>query len=175
MDNGNETTLRGKVLVADDLFFMRVLLRTILTEAGHTVVAEASTGREAVSLYNLFRPDVVMMDISMPERDGLTAMEEIIRINPSAQVVVCTALAFRKVATEALLRGACDFIIKPFRPETILLAVQGALRRLQSPGYAGRNVVLHPAVLTGGAAAMAVSGNEGERIARRPSLLRRNS
>ncbi len=124
--------LRGRILIADDLFAMRTLLRAVLSEAGHTVVAEAATGREAVSLYYLFRPDVVLMDITMPDQDGLSAMEEILRIAPQAQVVVCTAMGFKKTACEALARGACDFIAKPFRPANILSTVQCALRRIQS-------------------------------------------
>ena len=121
--------LRGRVLIADDILSTRMLIRTILTETGHTVVGEATTGREAVRLYHLFHPDVIVMDITMPEQDGLAAMEEILQVSPTAQVVVCTGMAFRKVAIEALRRGAGDFIIKPFRPETILQAVQGALQR----------------------------------------------
>ena len=119
----------GRILVVDDTLFMRVLLRTILTEAGHTVVGEATTGREAVSMFRLFHPDVVMMDISMPDQDGLTAMEEILRNSANAQVIVCTAMQFRRTATEAIARGARDFITKPFRPQAILQAVEGALRR----------------------------------------------
>ncbi|MGQ9780617.1 MAG: response regulator [Bacillota bacterium] len=120
---------RGRVLVVDDLLSVRLLLRAVLTEAGYTVVAEAATGREAVSLYLLFRPDVVLMDITMPEQDGLAAMEEILRHAPSAQVIVCTVLNFKQVALEALRRGACDFIAKPFRPAAVLAAVQAAMER----------------------------------------------
>lgn len=122
----------GRILIVDDLFSVRIILRTILTGAGHTIVAEAATGREAVSLYLLFRPDVVLMDITMPEQDGLSAMEEILRLAPQAQIVVCTALSFKWVAGEALRRGACDFIVKPFRPEIVLAAVGRALLRAGS-------------------------------------------
>lgn len=124
-----EPKLKGRILIVDDTFFMRMLLRTILSGAGHTVVGEASTGREAVSMFRLFRPDVVMMDITMPQQDGLTAMEEILRHSAGAQVIVCTSMQFRRTAAEAIARGARDFITKPFRPETILRAVDGALRR----------------------------------------------
>ena len=118
-----------RVLIVDDLLSVRLLLRTILGQAGYTVVAEASTGREAVSLYLLFRPDVVLMDITMPEQDGLSAMEEILRHAPEAQVIVCTGLAFKQVAIEALRRGAGDFIAKPFRPTAVLAAVRAAMER----------------------------------------------
>ena len=132
METSNPVDLLGKVLIADDLLSVRMVLRAVLSSAGHTVMAEASTGREAVSLYHLFHPDVVLMDISMPEQDGLAAMEEILSVSPNAQVIVCTAMGFKKVATDALRRGACDFAVKPFRPEAILGAVQGALRRAQA-------------------------------------------
>lgn len=121
---------RGRILVVDDLLSVRLLLRTILTNAGYTVVAEAATGREAVSLYLLFRPEVVLMDITMPGQDGLSAMEEILRHAPAAQIIVCTAMNFKHVALEALRRGACDFITKPFRPEAVLAAVQAAMARM---------------------------------------------
>ncbi|MGE5548908.1 MAG: response regulator [Bacteroidota bacterium] len=124
-----EAKLRGRILIVDDTFFMRVLLRTILTAEGHTIVGEATTGREAVSMFRLFRPDVVMMDITMPGQDGLAAMEEILRGSANAQVIVCTAMQFRRIATEAITRGARDFITKPFRPEAIKHAVENALLR----------------------------------------------
>lgn len=121
----------GRLLVVDDLLSVRLLLRAILTDAGHTVVAEAANGREAVSLYHLFHPDAVMMDITMPEQDGLAAMEEILNVNPEAQVIVCTALSFKWVAADALRRGASDFLVKPFRPEAVLQAVRATMHRVQ--------------------------------------------
>lgn len=127
-----DVKLRGRILIVDDTFFMRVLLRTILSAEGHTIVGEATTGREAVSMFRLFRPDVVMMDITMPDQNGLAAMEEILRGSANAQVIVCTALQFRRIATEAIARGARDFITKPFRPEAIRYAVESALLRQQS-------------------------------------------
>jgi len=129
MESGGAPETRGRVLVVDDLLSTRLLLRTVLTGAGYTVVAEAATGREAVSLYLLFRPDVVLMDITMPEKDGLVAMEEILRQAPEAQVIVCTALNFKQVALDALRRGATDFLPKPFRPAAVLAAVQAAMER----------------------------------------------
>jgi len=117
----------GRVLVADDALFIRVLLRAILTEHGHTVVGEASTGREAVSMFSLFRPDVVLMDITMPGQDGLAAMEEILAASPKAAVIICSALQFKRTAIEAIARGAYDFITKPFRPDAILQTVERAM------------------------------------------------
>ncbi|MGE5529355.1 MAG: response regulator [Patescibacteria group bacterium] len=126
----------GRILIVDDAFSIRLLLRTVLTEAGHFIAGEASTGREAVNMYRLFRPDVVLMDITMPEQDGLSAMEEILRASPGAQVVVCTAMGFKKVATEALRRGAADFVAKPFSPKSVLAAVRGALARARAAAAA---------------------------------------
>ncbi len=108
------------------------------------MIGEAATGREAVRLYHLFHPDVVLMDITMPEQDGLAAMEEILQASPIAQVIVCTGMAFRKVATEALRRGASDFVIKPFRPEAILRAVQGALQRAEVSAISSANGTVKP-------------------------------
>lgn len=119
----------GRILLVDDALFMRVLLRAILSAEGHTIVGEAGTGREAISLFRLFRPDVVVMDVTMPGQDGLTAMEEILKSTSNAQVIICTSLQFKRTAIEAIARGARDFVTKPFRPEGILRAVEGALRR----------------------------------------------
>ncbi len=127
-----DTKPRGRILLVDDALFMRLLLRSILDGAGHTVVGEASTGREAVSLFRLFRPDIVIMDVTMPGQDGLAAMEEILRSSPNAQVIICTGLQFRRTATEAITRGARDFITKPFIPQSILRAVDSVLSRRQS-------------------------------------------
>ena len=127
--NGNP---HGRILIVDDALIIRASLRAIITEAGHTVVGEASTGREAVSLYHLFRPDIIMMDITMPDRDGLAAMEEILASGSNVCVIICTAIQFKHVATNAIKRGAYDFITKPFRPQSVLQAIDGALGRLDS-------------------------------------------
>lgn len=127
--------MRGRILIVDDTQFMRTLIRTVLMDAGHTVVGEAGTGREAVSMFRLFRPDVVIMDITMPGQDGLTAMDEILATNRNAQIIICSALQFRRTATEALARGARDFITKPFRPEEILRAVDSALLRVRGAQF----------------------------------------
>ncbi|MGE5552168.1 MAG: response regulator [Bacteroidota bacterium] len=175
METTKPTDLIGKVLIADDLLSVRMVLRTVLSGAGHTVVAEAATGREAVSLYHLFHPDVVLMDISMPDQDGLSAMEEILSVSPQAQIIVCTAMGFRKVATDALRRGACDFAVKPFRPEAILGAVQGALRRAQAAGAAADRVPLSLIRGTGAEIAAAEERGNPSRFALRAGIARRGS
>ena len=152
---------RGRILVVDDLLTVRLLLRAILTNAGYTVVAEAATGREAVSLYLLFRPEVVLMDITMPGQDGLSAMEEILRHAPAAQIIVCTAMNFKHVALEALRRGACDFITKPFRPEAVLAAVHTATgrSRREKKRDRARDLTARPAVAAATCSGTRMSGD----------------
>jgi two-component system chemotaxis response regulator CheY len=115
-----------KVLVVDDAAFMRVTLRKILVPAGYAV-EEAANGVEAVSKYGEVKPDIVTMDITMPEKDGIQATKEIVAAHPDARVIVVSALGQEKMVKEAILAGAKDFIVKPFTPERILDAVSRAL------------------------------------------------
>src|SRR5690606_37275909 len=102
--------------------FMRMRLKTVLTQEGHEVF-EASNGVEAVAAYDEHRPDLVMMDITMPEMDGITALRTIREKDPNARVVMCSALGQESTVIEALKSGAKDFTVKPFQPERILEAV----------------------------------------------------
>ncbi len=115
-----------KVLVVDDAAFMRVTLRNVLTPAGYTV-EEASNGAEAVAKYSEVNPDVVTMDITMPEKDGIQATREIMKLDPNARVVMVSALGQEKMVKEAILSGAKDFIVKPFQPDRILSALDRVL------------------------------------------------
>lgn len=110
------------ILVADDAAFMRMRLKTVLSQNGHEVI-EAANGSEAVALYEQHRPDMVMMDITMPEMDGITALRTIREKDPNAKVVMVSALGQESTVIEALKSGAKDFIVKPFQPERILEAV----------------------------------------------------
>jgi two-component system chemotaxis response regulator CheY len=112
----------ARILVVDDAAFMRLRLRSILEGAGHQVV-EAATGREALTAYAAERPDVVFMDITMPEMDGLEAVRALREQDPGAVVVMCSALGQQAMVLEAVRRGARDFIVKPFQPERVLDAV----------------------------------------------------
>jgi len=112
----------AKILVVDDAAFMRLRACKLLTEAGHTVV-EAENGRLAVEVYLRERPDGVLMDITMPEMDGLEALEEIKRQDPGARVVMLTAMGQQSIVMDAIRRGARDFIVKPFAPDRVLAAV----------------------------------------------------
>ena len=116
----------ARVLVVDDAEFMRVRAAKVLEEAGHVVV-QAENGHEAVKQYTDWRPDAVLLDITMPEMDGLTALKEIRKIDPSARVAMVTAMGQQAIVMEALKSGARDFVLKPFQPERMLAALQKLL------------------------------------------------
>lgn len=111
------------VLVVDDAAFMRMRLKKVLTTEGHEVV-EAGNGLEAVAAYEEHKPDVVLMDITMPEMDGLEALREIRSKFPDAKVIMCSALGQESTVIESIKSGAKDFIVKPFQPEVVLGAVK---------------------------------------------------
>ncbi|MBO8142027.1 MAG: response regulator [Firmicutes bacterium] len=110
------------VLVVDDAQFMRLRLNKLLTEAGYEVV-EAANGAEALEKYAQRPADVVLMDITMPQMDGLTALKELRQRFPDAKVVMCSALGQQSAVLEAIKSGAKDFIVKPFQPDRVLQAV----------------------------------------------------
>ena len=112
-----------KVLVTDDAMFMRTMLKNILINNGHEVIGEASNGKEAVLKYMELRPDVVTLDITMPEMDGLQAVKEIMRIDSNARVIMCSAMGQQAMVIEAIQSGAKDFIVKPFQPDRVLDAL----------------------------------------------------
>ena len=114
------------ILIADDAAFMRMRCGRMLTENGYTVV-EAENGRDAVEKYQAHRPDAVLMDITMPELDGLGALKEIKALDPAAKVAMVTAIGQQQVVLEAVQAGAKDFVVKPFQPERVLAAVQKML------------------------------------------------
>jgi two-component system chemotaxis response regulator CheY len=119
----------ARILVADDASFMRQMIREIVEEAGHEVVAEASDGVEAIEQFKKHHPDVVTMDIVMPRRSGIDAVKGIIEIDPSACVVMCSALGQETLVQEALQAGARDFIVKPFKPEAVLTTLRKVLEK----------------------------------------------
>lgn len=111
------------VLVADDASFMRMRLRKLVEELGHVVV-EAGDGEEAVRAYREHRPGLVLLDITMPNKDGLEALKEILQEDPDAKVVMCSALAQQAVVVEALKLGARDFVVKPPDPNRVVQAIK---------------------------------------------------
>ncbi|MFN8671895.1 MAG: response regulator [Candidatus Sericytochromatia bacterium] len=120
--------MTARVLVVDDAAFMRMMLKDILIKNGFMVIGEASNGAEAVLKYQELKPDVVTMDITMPEMDGITAVREIIKINSSAKVVMCSAMGQQAMVLDAIQAGARDFIVKPFQEEKVVDAMTKVLR-----------------------------------------------
>ncbi len=115
------------VMIVDDAEFLRLRISKILTGSGYQIV-QADTGLSAVSLYQASQPDVVLMDITMPEMDGLTALREIKAIDPEARVIMLTALGQDSVVLEALKAGALDFVVKPFDTKRVLETIEKALQ-----------------------------------------------
>jgi two-component system, chemotaxis family, chemotaxis protein CheY len=117
----------ARVLVVDDAAFMRKMVSDALTKGGHEVVGEAGNGLEAVTQYQALKPEVTTLDITMPEKDGLAALKEIIAIDPGARVIMCSALGQESKVLESIKAGARDFVVKPFQPDRVIEAVGKAL------------------------------------------------
>jgi len=117
----------ARILVADDAAFMRMMIKNILTQNGHEVVGESENGAEAVARYAELKPDVTTMDITMPEKDGIAALKEILAGDPAAKVVMCSALGQEAKVIESIRSGAKDFVVKPFQQDRVLSAVTKAL------------------------------------------------
>ena len=117
----------ARVLVVDDAAFMRKMVSDALAKGGHEVVGEAGNGVEAVARFQELKPDLMTLDITMPEKDGLTALAEIVAADPSARVVMCSALGQESKVLEAIKLGAKDFVVKPFQPARVIEAVGKAL------------------------------------------------
>lgn len=116
-------------MIADDALFMRNMLREIFVKAGFQVVGEAANGVEAVERYHELRPDLVTMDIVMPLKSGIEALQQITREDPDARVVMCSALGQEALVIEAVQAGAKDFIVKPFKEERVLDVVRRVTRQ----------------------------------------------
>jgi len=117
----------ARVLVVDDAVFMRRMVADALTKGGHEVIGEAANGTEAVQQYQELRPEVTTLDITMPEKDGVTTLREIMFFDPAARVVMCSALGQESKVLEAIRAGAKDFVVKPFEAERLQTAVEKAL------------------------------------------------
>ena len=116
-----------RVLIVDDASFMRGMLREIFVGAGYEVVGEATHGVEAVQRYQELKPDLTTMDIVMPYKNGVEATREIVRTDPQAKVIICSALGQEALVLEALEAGAADFVVKPFRAEDVLAMARKVL------------------------------------------------
>jgi len=115
------------VLVCDDAIFMRTMISDILAGAGYVVVGEAETGVQAVEKYKQLKPDLVTMDIVMPDMGGIDAVREIVKADPTARILMCSAMGQQALVVEAIQAGAKDFIVKPFQPSRVLEAVERVL------------------------------------------------
>lgn len=116
-----------RVLICDDALFMRTMLAEIMEQAGFDVAGQAGTGAEAVQLYRELQPDLVTMDIVMPDMSGIDAVKAIVDEFPDAKVVICSAMGQQALVIEAIQAGARDFVVKPFQPARVLEAVRRVL------------------------------------------------
>ena len=115
------------VLICDDAAFMRMMIKDILTKNGYEVAGEAENGAKAVEKYNETKPDLVLMDITMPEMDGIQALKAIKGVDSGAKVIMCSAMGQQAMVIEAIQAGARDFIVKPFQADRVLEAVRKAV------------------------------------------------
>jgi len=112
------------ILICDDAAFMRMMIKDILTKNGYNVIGEAENGAKAVEKYDECKPDLVLMDITMPEMDGIQALKAIKAKDPSASVIMCSAMGQQAMVIDSIQSGARDFIVKPFQADRVLEAVK---------------------------------------------------
>ncbi len=120
--------MKNRILLADDAKFMRKLLAKILEEGGYEVAGEAETGSEAIALYEKIKPDLVTMDLVMPDMSGIDAIKGIISKDPKARIVVVSAMGQQSLVSEAMSAGARDFVVKPFHPSVVLEVIGRVLK-----------------------------------------------
>ena len=119
--------MAGRILIVDDAAFMRSILRDILKKYGFEVIGEAENGKEAIELYKKLKPDLVTLDITMPELDGISTAKEIISIDENARIIMCSAMGQHAMVIEAIQAGAKDFIVKPFQAEKVVESIKKIL------------------------------------------------
>ena len=119
--------MSAKILIVDDAVFMRTVLRKMLEEEGFEIVGEAGNGLEAIKLAKECQPDVVTLDITMPEMDGVTALPDILKSAPGSKVIMCSAMGQQPMVVDAIKNGAKDFIVKPFQKARVIQAIENAL------------------------------------------------
>jgi two-component system chemotaxis response regulator CheY len=115
-----------RVLIVDDAAFMRMMIKDILNKNGYEVAGEAENGVKAIEMYKELKPDLVTMDITMPEKDGIAAVKEIMSYDTNAKVIMCSAMGQQMMVMEAIQEGAKDFIVKPFQQERVIQALEKA-------------------------------------------------
>lgn len=119
--------MAAKILIVDDAAFMRMMIKDILTKNGYQVAGEAENGAKAVERYQELTPDLTLMDITMPEMDGITAVKAIRKLDPAARIIMCSAMGQQAMVIEAIQSGARDFIVKPFQADRVVEAVRKAV------------------------------------------------
>ena len=112
------------ILICDDAAFMRMMIKDILTKNGYNIAGEAENGLKAIEKYAECKPDLVLMDITMPEMDGIEALKRIKATDPGASVIMCSAMGQQAMVIESIQSGAKDFIVKPFQADRVIEAVQ---------------------------------------------------
>lgn len=115
------------ILIVDDAAFMRMMIKDIVTRNGYEVVGEAQNGIEALELYVQLKPDLVTMDITMPEKDGISAVKDIMAADSTARIIMCSAMGQQALVMDAIKAGARDFLVKPFKAERVLQAIEKVL------------------------------------------------
>lgn len=124
-----------EVLIVDDAAFMRMMIKDILSKNGYAIVGEAEDGKKGVEKYQELEPDLVIMDITMPEMDGIEAVKTIKGMNDDAKIIMCSAMGQQAMVIDAIQAGAKDFIVKPFQPERVVEAV----KKVIGWGYNAKN------------------------------------
>ncbi|MFC5702123.1 response regulator [Cohnella faecalis] len=119
--------MANRILIVDDAAFMRMMIRDILTKNGYEVVGEAQDGAQAIEKYKELHPDLITMDITMPEMDGITALKEIRKMDTNAKVIMCSAMGQQAMVIDAIQAGAKDFIVKPFQADRVIEAIKKTL------------------------------------------------
>jgi len=119
----------ARVLLVDDLKFIKMIERKALEHSGHQIVGDAKNGREAFELYTTVKPDIVLMDITMPEVNGIEALKKIIAFDPRAKVIICSAQSHDKILYDAVKAGAKEYIIKPFSTERLISTINKILEK----------------------------------------------
>lgn len=119
--------MANRILIVDDAAFMRMMIRDILSKNGFEVVGEAQDGAQAVEKFKELHPDLITMDITMPEMDGIAALKEIKAIDPNARVIMCSAMGQQAMVIDAIQAGAKDFIVKPFQSDRVIEAINKTL------------------------------------------------
>lgn len=119
--------MANRILIVDDAAFMRMMLKDILNKNGYDVCGEAGNGNEALDKYKELKPDLVTLDITMPEKDGISALKDIRAFDSNAKCVMCSAMGQQAMVIEAIQSGAKDFIVKPFQADRVLESIRKVL------------------------------------------------